>query len=187
MIHSLAGKPLLLQALLMLTLLSLTFGAASCVTPDVRSDNTSSTSAASETTAGSPQETPKPETNDDPEEFAKLVTLPAQPVDVIWIEEAVGNPANPTDRKLRAAVRFKTEDTTRIIESAKKFSPAEPFKLDAEDWFPDEIIAQTQTSGDQSLDASVYHANDFLMAPFQDGRLIKIERSDFIILELTTN
>jgi hypothetical protein len=122
---------------------------------------------------------------DDPAELNSIVTLPFVPVDPTFREETDQN--DPDNRKLVAVLKFEPEDARNLIEQAQKHRQPEAVQVGTEDWFPAELVAQTQLSGDEMLKGTAYGANDFLRMPYRTGRLIKVENSDYFILELSTN
>ena len=68
----------------------------------------------------------------------------------------------------------------------QKIAPATPAAFIPLEWFPEELIAQSEIAGDQSLKGKQYDARDFVQAPYTKGRLIKLEQPGYFILELTT-
>jgi hypothetical protein len=124
---------------------------------------------------------------DNAEELAALIKLPVLPEEknderVEWREETV----NQKGRKLTAIIKYNEANTAQIIALAEKHKPAVPVELGVEDWYPEELTAQTQLSGNESLKATAYAANDFVNPPYSHGRLVRINESNFFVLELTT-
>ncbi len=121
----------------------------------------------------------------------EMVNLPYEPIeDSPWREEELGNKDNrapgPTDRKLTAVLKFSEEDTKKILETASKNK--EPFDtdVDAESWFPAELIAKSETTGDNTLKGKGYSADEFVKPPYSVGTLVFIEGADYFILVLQT-
>lgn len=122
---------------------------------------------------------------DDTAELNSMVLLPFVPVETVFREE---NDKNKLDqKKLVAVLKFTPEDANNLIAQAEKHRPAEAVQVGTEDWFPAELVAQTQLSGDEMLKGKAYGANDFLQMPYKTGKLIKVDNSDFFILEVSTN
>ncbi|MDQ3042529.1 MAG: hypothetical protein M3R11_09180, partial [Acidobacteriota bacterium] len=71
-----------------------------------------------------------------------------------------------------------------IVASAERYKTPAPADIDAEDWFPPELVAKSQESGDASLKGIGYAANDFLQPPYSNGRLTRINDTDYFVLEL---
>jgi hypothetical protein len=127
---------------------------------------------------------------DDIEELEMTIKLPFHPKEAVWREDNLGNkntdnrvPA-PSDKKLLAVLRFLKDDANKIVAQAEKQKPAAPEIISPEDWFPAELIAQSRTSGDGTLKGSSYAANDFLQMPYSDGKITRIEGTDYFVLEL---
>ena len=117
---------------------------------------------------------------DDIEEFAKIVNLSLTPEEVTWRETDAQN-----SKKLIAVLKFSAQDTQTIVSQAEKHKPAVPAELDAETWFPPELIAKSQESGDETLKGSEFAANDFFLNDYKNGRVVRINDSNFFVLELS--
>ncbi len=78
---------------------------------------------------------------------------------------------------------FNAEDAGQIVSQAEKYQPAAAAQIDAENWFPAELIAQSQLSGDETLKGTSYAAGDFLQPPFNTGRITRIDNTDYFVLE----
>lgn len=126
---------------------------------------------------------------DDIEELELTIKLPFHPEEAVWREDVLGKPGDnrvpaPTDKKLIAVLRFLKEDADKITTQAEKYKPAAPETINSENWFPAELVAQSQTSGDETLKGKSYAANDFYNVPYADGKLTRIEGTDYFVLEL---
>jgi hypothetical protein len=120
-----------------------------------------------------------------------VIKLPFHPEEAVWREEILGKPGGnrvpaPTDKKLTAVLRFLEADADQIVAQAEKYKPAANHKISTESWFPAELIAQSQTSGDDTVKGKSYSANDFFNAPYTEGRITRIEGTDYFVLELFT-
>lgn len=121
--------------------------------------------------------------NDDTAELGTRVLLPIVPEEVKWREEPV---RNSDAKKLIAVLKYPEAESGNLVAQASKHRPAERVELAAEDWFPEELVAQSQMAGDDSLKGNAYAAKDFLQMPYKTGRLVKIENSNYFVLELST-
>lgn len=121
---------------------------------------------------------------DDVEELERIIKLPFHPEEATWRETDLN--ASNGEKKITVVVQFLAEDANKIIAQAEKYKPATAADIDAEDWFPAELIAQSQLSGDGNLKGKSYAANDFLEAPFTNGKITRIENTDYFVLELTS-
>jgi hypothetical protein len=127
--------------------------------------------------------------NDEIEELELTVKLPFHPEEAVWREETLGKPGTdrvpgPTDKKLVAVLRFLKDDAEKVAAMAEKHRPVLNETLTTETWYPAELIAQSRTSGDQTLKGKSYGANDFYNVPYMDGKITRIEGTDYFILEL---
>ena len=122
--------------------------------------------------------------NDNVEELERIVKLPFHPEEATWRETDLNTPEG--EKKLTAVLKFLSEDANKIVQQAEKYKPATAVDIDAEDWFPAELIAQSQLSGDENLKGKSYAANDFLETPYTNGKITRIDDTDYFVLELTT-
>ena len=120
---------------------------------------------------------------DDVAELSTLIGMPETPDDAVWREETT---ANPQGKKLTGVLRYSDENISKIVALAEKNKPAQQTELGTEEWFPEELTAKTQLSGNESLKGIAYGANDFYNAPYKNGRLVRIQDSNYFVLELTT-
>lgn len=120
---------------------------------------------------------------DDAEELQGIIKLPETPEESVWREE---ENADPKGKKLTAVLKYAPEAAAKIVASADKSKPAAPTELGTESWFPEELTAQSQLSGDESIKATAYSANDFYNGPYKNGRIARVNDTDYFVLELTT-
>lgn len=118
-------------------------------------------------------------TKDDVEDFGKIVNLPFQPEEVSWRESA--------DKKITAVMRFSAADANSLTAQIEKQKTPQTAAINADDWFPPELVAQSQQSGDASLKGKEYSANDFFLAPYNKGKITRIDDTNYFILELSAS
>lgn len=139
-----------------------------------------------------------PETNrnsiiaakNDPAELGKIINLPIMPLEAEFREEPFDkqtntNGAAPVNQKMTAVLLYDLADTPKLIALIEKHKPGEAVELEVETWFPAELIAQSQTSGNDTIKGNAYAANDFLQTPYSKGRIIHISGTDYFVLELS--
>jgi hypothetical protein len=114
------------------------------------------------------------------EELSLLVNVPYEVADedIVWKE-------NTALKKLTAVMRFSPEDAKKIVDEAAARKPPENVNLPSETWFPAELIAQSEMSGDDTLNGLAFAADSFFQEPFASGRLVRIEGTDYFVLELS--
>lgn len=130
-------------------------------------------------------------TKDNVEDLMTIIKLSLEPEETIWREgvpvnqnsEARNSPAN--NKKLIAVLRFSAENADKTVWQAQTYKPPTPVQIQTEDWFPAELIAQSELSGDETLKGMSYAANDFIQPPFTAGQITRIENSNYFILELS--
>ena len=116
--------------------------------------------------------------NTNVEQLRLLIAMPYEPDDVVWR-------GGPDEKKLTAVLRFSTVDADKLTEDAKKIKQPTAAKISSETWFPAELIAQGDISGDDTLKGTSYAAKQFFQPPFNDGKLTRIEGTDYFVLELS--
>ncbi|CAN5397114.1 hypothetical protein BH20ACI1_BH20ACI1_29690 [soil metagenome] len=129
---------------------------------------------------------------DDVEELDKIINLPMQPEDATWREDNLLDKQNnnntpvPKGKKLTVVLKFTSEDAQKIVEQIDKTKPAFASDVDAASWFPPELIAKSQEFGDETLKGISYSADNFLRDPYKNGKITRINDTDFFVLELTS-
>ena len=123
---------------------------------------------------------------DDVEELGKIIKLPVVPSEATYIESNFNNGESGDNKKLVVALKFSTADANQIAASAAQYKPPAPADVDAEDWFPPELVAKSQETGDASLKGIEYAPNDFLQSPYTKGRLTRLNNTDYFVLELSS-
>lgn len=124
-------------------------------------------------------------------ELKSLINLPYEPEENVYREDKVGDANNnrvpgPTDRKLTAVLKFSEENTEKLVkELEKKANPFES-KVDPEPWFPAELIAKSQMSGDETIKGTGYSAEMFFKTPYLSGSITRINETEYFVLFLQT-
>ena len=112
------------------------------------------------------------------EELGMLINVPYESEEAFWKEDAA-------HKKLIAVLRFGQPEANRLIADAEKIRPAQQTSIPSQSWFPPELIAQGDVSGDDTLNGKAYAANAFFQDPYNDGRITRIEDTDYFVLELS--
>ena len=115
---------------------------------------------------------------DNVEEFGILVRLPYVPEEVAWEEQA-------EERRLTAVIRFSPEDAPKMSAELGKLGSGTPETLTVETWYPAELIAQGELSGESSIQARSYPADSFLNPPYTKGKIARVENTDYFILQIS--
>lgn len=162
---------------------------------DDNTQNNTNTNAANQIIAAQEKKA-----SDNIEGLLNIIRLPEIPEEVVWKEEVVGSDSNrvpgPNDRKLIAVLRYidkETEDKelgkskTRLMALLEKGKNNGEVEVPTEEWFPEELVARAQLSGNESVKGISYSASDFVNIPYGNGRITHIENTDYFILELFTN
>lgn len=140
---------------------------ASCAeTDDANQNNNSSTAQANAA---------QPASRDDVEELGKIIKLPLAPEEATYRAD---------EKKLTAVLKFSASDAAQIAAQAGRYKVAAPTEIETEDWFPAELVAQSQLSGDETLRGALFAADDFLQPPFAIGKLTRVGETNYFVLEL---
>ncbi len=127
--------------------------------------------------------------HDSIEEFSMLANFPFALEEVLWENRPMAKPGServPTqnERKIVAVIRFSEEDTPKFIAEIEKSGPGKPVEISSEEWFPPELRAQSDVTGSDTLSGTAFSAQPFMLPPFTEGRLIKVDGNDSFVLEM---
>jgi hypothetical protein len=118
--------------------------------------------------------------NDNIEELGLLVKLPFSPEEAVWKETSGPGSA----RKILAVLKFSPEDTRQLLAAS---GAGRAVSATVEEWYPAELVAQSDTSGDNALQGTQYDATAFVSEGFASGRLVHVKETDFFVLEMNSN
>ncbi len=122
---------------------------------------------------------------DDVEELGKIIKLPFVPEEATYREINLNDSNSaPNKKKLVVVLKFSIENANQIVAQAEKYNSPAPADIDAENWFPPELVAKSQETGDDFLKGAAYAANDFLQSPYVNGKLTRINDTNYFVLEL---
>lgn len=122
---------------------------------------------------------------DDPDELENLVRLPAHPEESVWRDDQLADKApGQAHRKLVAVMRFSKADAVKVAGMIEKNGGGISEVINIESWFPAELVAQSQTSGDETLKGTSFPATEFSNPPFTDGKIMRVEGTEYFVLEL---
>lgn len=143
-----------------------------CSTP---AENGNVANSAGANAANTAQSGPK----DNIEELGLLVRLPVEPEEVTWEEK-------PEQKKLIAVIRYSPENAQKMAAEVQKNGQASPETLSVESWYPNELIAQGELTGESTVKGQSYPAEPFLNPPYTKGRITRIENTDYFILQISS-
>ena len=113
------------------------------------------------------------------EELGNLITMPFEAQDVVWKQ-------SKDQKRIVAVIRFDPEDTQKLAAECQKFGPVQNGTVDAQTWFPDDLTAQSDLHGDEPLSGKAYAANPFFQDPYNTGRVVRVNGTDYYVVELTS-
>lgn len=116
---------------------------------------------------------------DNVEELAMMVKLPFEPEEVAWEEKTA-------DGSLTAVIRFSPENAEKMSAEVAKNGAPTPERLTVEAWYPAELIAQSEMSGESTVEGTSYPAGPFLNPPYTKGKITRIDNTDYFILQISS-
>lgn len=112
------------------------------------------------------------------EELSLLVKVPYETEDIVWKDDSV-------NKRVIAVLRFAPSDADQIVADAQQFGASSNVTLAAESWFPGELIAQSEMSGDGKLNGIAYSSNNFYQEPYSTGKITRINDTNYFVLDVT--
>lgn len=112
------------------------------------------------------------------EELGLLVNIPYEAQDVVWKE-------NREAKTLLAVLRLEPADAAKFAADLEKLGQAQEHALSPETWFPEELVAQSDMSGDNALKGKSYPADSLLVETYKNGTITRIDGTDFFVIEAT--
>jgi hypothetical protein len=105
----------------------------------------------------------------------------------VWKETAPDPSTSPDTtltKRMIAVLLFTRENAAKLSEGLGRSHPPIAESLDPDSWYPAELIAQSNVRGDGKLSGQSYAADEFLQPPYTQGKITRIENTDYFILEL---
>lgn len=112
------------------------------------------------------------------EELGLLINIPYEAEDIVW-------KGGVNQKKVIAVLRLSAEDSNKVVAESGKAGTPETVSVPVEIWFPEELTAQSDMSGDSALKGTAFPAAIFYQEPFTSGKVIHIDGSNYFVLELT--
>ena len=144
-----------------------------CSTPN------GNTNAANSAPAASNSNTEHAGPKDNIDELGMLVRLPFAPEEVAWEEK-------PEQKKLTAVMRFSPENAAKMAAEVAKNGQPSLQTVTVESWYPNELIAQGELTGESAVKGKSYPAEPFLNPPYTKGKITRIENTDYFILQISS-
>jgi len=105
--------------------------------------------------------------------------MPYETEEIVWKEDQ-------QHKKIIAVMRFSPENSKRIVADAEKIKAPEKVTIPISTWFPAELIAQGDMGGEDNVSGLSYAANVFFQDPYNQGRLVHVEDTDYFVLEVSS-
>lgn len=118
-----------------------------------------------------------------PEELGLLMRVPFESDEI----EDIAWKSNPDSRSLVAVIR--------LTEDGAKRADAEVFQgrsngrgsIDVKSWFPKELLTKSEMNGDADLDGTLLPIDALILPPYNSGRVVKIDDSEYYVIEMSAN
>jgi len=111
------------------------------------------------------------------EELDLLITFPYEAEDCVW-------KATPDKKEITAVLHFDTVDTGKLAADVERIRPGQEVTIPAQAWYPSDLVVESDVHGADQLRGKAFAADPFFKEPFNSGRLIRIEGTDYWVLEL---
>lgn len=118
--------------------------------------------------------------NDNIEDLKALIAVPFEPDEVVWRTF----PEGPNGKRLIAVFRLTPENARSFAARMGSSGPGRSVQSNVEQWYPAELIAMSETTGEMSVAATSYPATEFFQPPYNTGSVTIIPETDYVILEL---
>lgn len=118
--------------------------------------------------------------NDKAEELGLFVNFTWEPEDLLWKQDEA-------KKTIVAVFRLDAEDGKKLSDQIGLRSQGAPKEVQVEDWFPAELIAQSESTGGTSVEGTAFPADDFYQPPYSQGTITRVNGTDFFVLELAAN
>jgi hypothetical protein len=121
--------------------------------------------------------------NDNVEELRSSMQIPFEPEDAVWrvVSDKNGR------KRLTAVLRLKPEDYKDLSAKASAAGPGRQVQASVDQWFPPELSAISETTGEMTVTGTSYPANEFFQPPFDSGTVTLINDTDYVIVELQSS
>jgi hypothetical protein len=147
----------------------------SCSSPVANSTNSINAQNSASKAANRAYAGPK----DNVDELMILLRLPLVPEEVAWEEDA-------ENKSLVAVIRFSSGDAEKMADEAARGGPPTNESLTVESWYPAELRAQGELTGESVIAGQSYPAESFLNPPYTKGKITRIENTDYFILHASS-
>lgn len=117
--------------------------------------------------------------HDNAEELALLVKLPVEPDEVAWKED-------PAKKQLVAVMRFSPENAGKLVAEIGGTGQATVEVLPVESWYPAELVAQGELTGESTVRGTSFSAESLLNPPYTKGKITRVENTDYFILQISS-
>ena len=155
----------------------------SCSNPSSNSANSAANNHTDPANADRAVEPGMEGAKDNADELATLIRVPFEAEDLVW-KEFPASDDGKSPRRVLAVFQLTPADAKKLVENASKVRTGSPVLINNEKWFPKELITQTEVSGEEGVQATAYAADEFLIPPFNEGTLARVDNTDFFVLEV---
>ena len=109
-----------------------------------------------------------------------MIRVPIEPEEVVWRIF----PDGQNGQRLVAVFRLSPEASKSFATNMNATGGGHSVQVNVEQWFPAELIAMGETTGEMAVNGKAFPANDYYQSPFNIGTITAIPETDYVILEL---
>lgn len=114
------------------------------------------------------------------EELGLYVNIPYDVEDIAFRGPGAG-------KHILAVLKFSHSDAEKAAAEASRIKPPAEASASVEDWYPEELTAMADLSGDDTIKVTVYSPAQFANEPYTNGRLMRVGGTDYFILDIKAN
>ncbi|MGB7069772.1 MAG: hypothetical protein WBD22_09780 [Pyrinomonadaceae bacterium] len=116
-----------------------------------------------------------------------MINIPIETEEVVWQSKTAGesNEDSEKGKTLTAALRLSPIEAGKLTSLLENSGAGVPSDVGVVPWFPLELIAQAELSGDDTLKGTAYPAAILARAPYTQGHITHIELTDYFVVELS--
>lgn len=145
------------------------------------STNNNSNSSANANSASNNSNDASPPQNDNVEDLRSMVKISFDPEEVVWRTLDT----KEKGKRLLTVVLLSPADHKALESRLNAFGDARTVSVNVEQWFPTELIAMGDASGESVVSGKAYPATEFFLPPFVVGEAILIPETDYLVLDVT--
>ena len=112
------------------------------------------------------------------EELDQLVTLPYEAEDCVW-------KITPDKKEITAVLHFDKVDTGKLAADVERLQAGTDVTIPTQTWYPSDLVVDSDLHGDDQLRGKAFSAAPFYKEPYNNGRVVRVQGTDYWVLQLS--